>query len=350
MWVSSGKWRGARRRALVPSLLLLCALIVAPVRAAIVEEIVARVNNRIITKSEFEERGQYILQEVYQQYSGAELDQHLRAAEDTLLANLITELLLVERAETLFDIDKVREGLIDDFRKQQKIESDEEMDRLLADQGLTQADLEDQLVRVAVPQEIINYDVRRKISVSDRETAAYYDAHAEKYVTPRTVTFREIVLFYEPDQRDDEVARAAEIAKEARNGADFLDLIASRSEAGSMEAGGLLGPLAEADLNPVIARVVMKMEPGEISDPIDTGRSLHVTRLEESTPKIVTPIEEVQDEIYEIIRKEKFKPRFDRYVRKLWKDSYVKVMPKYERYLVVSPLKDTQVPEQERQD
>ena len=94
----------------------------------------------------------------------------------------------------------------------------------------------------------------------------------------------------------------------------------------------------------------MKLKPEEISDPIDTGRSLHVVRLEKLTPRIVTPIEEVQDEIYEIVRKEKFKPRFDRYVRKLWKDSYVKVMPKYERYLVVSPLEDEPAPEQARLD
>ena len=195
------------------------------------EEIVARVNNRIITKSEFDERGQYILQEVYQKYSGVDLDQHLRAAEDTLLANLITELLLVERAETMFDLEKVREGLISDFLKQQGIESDEELVRILADQGMTRADLEEQLVRLAVPQEIVNYDVRRKISVSDRETAGYYDAHIEKYVTAPTVTFREIVLFYEPDEMEDVMGRAVAIAEEARHGAEFLDLIATRSEA-----------------------------------------------------------------------------------------------------------------------
>lgn len=321
-----------------------------PAGAAIVEEIVARVNNRIITKSEFEERGQFILEEVYRNYSGAELDQQLRAAEDTLLANLITELLLVERAETMFDLDKVREGLISDFRKQQKIDSDEELERMLAEQGMTRGDLEEQLVRMAVPQEIVNYDVRRKISVSDREIERYYEMHFEDYVTPPKVTFREIVLFYEPDEREDALARAAEIVNDARDGAEFLDLIASRSEAGSKEAGGLLGPLTEADLNPVIAREVMSMEPEEISDPIDTGRSVHVVRLENSTPRIVTPVEQVRDDIYEMVRKEKFKPLFDRYVRRLWKDSYVRVMPKYERYLVVSPLKDEPGGEQARRD
>jgi peptidyl-prolyl cis-trans isomerase SurA len=316
-----------------------------PTRAAIVEEIVARVNNRIITKSEFEERGQFILQDLYQKYSGADLDEHLRAAEDTLLANLITELLLVERAETLFDLDKVREGLIADFRKQQNIESDEELESLLQDQGLTRKDLEEQLVRLAVPQEIVNYDVKRKISVSEREIREYYDGHPEKYETPLTITFREIVLFYEDGERSEILARAAEIREEATNGVDYVDLIERYSEAGSKEAGGLLGPLTVADLHPEIGRVALSLEDGQVSEPIDTGRSIHLVRLVEKTPKIVTLIEDVREEISNTIRQQKFKPRFERYVRKLWKDSYVKIAPKYERFLVVSPLNPNGTPE-----
>ncbi len=348
--MSSGDASAARRRAILIPALLVTLLATGVLRGAIIEEIVARVNNRIITKSEFEERGQYILQEIYEKYSGAELDKHLRAAEETLLANLITELLLVERAETLFDLEKVRQGLIADFRKQQSIESDEELDRLLAEQGMSRADLEEQLIRLAVPQEIINYDVRRKIGVSDREIRAYYEDHPEKYVTPPTVTFREIVLFYDDGARDDALVRAGGIVEEARNGGDFLELVAERSEAGTREAGGLLGPLAESDLHPGIAARVMKMKPGDISDPIDTGRTLHIVRMEEATPTIVKPIEEVRDEIFKILQQKKFKPRFERYVRKLWKDGYVKITPKYERYLVVSPLDPTPGRPQARAD
>jgi peptidyl-prolyl cis-trans isomerase SurA len=347
--VSTGSERSAALLVLL-SVLLTLALPLGRARAAIVEEIVARVNNRIITKSEFEERGQFILQDLYQKHSGAELDRHLQAAEDTLLANLITELLLVERAQTLFDLEKVREGLIADFRKQQNIESDEELERLLADQGLTRKDLEEQLIRLAVPQEIVNYDVKRKISVSEREISEYYDGHPEKYETPLTVTFREIVLFYEDGGRSAALARAAAIQEESSNGVDFIDLIERYSEAGSKEAGGLLGPLTMADLNPVIGRVISSMEIEQVSDPIDTGRSIHLVRLVDRTSKIVTPIEDVREEISNVILQQKFKPRFERYVRKLWKDSYVKIAPKYERFLVVSPINPNGRPEVEESE
>ncbi|MFQ5877930.1 MAG: peptidyl-prolyl cis-trans isomerase [Acidobacteriota bacterium] len=340
MWANTGTDRprlGPRK-----TLLALAVLLLAPppqARAAVVEEIVARVNNRIITKSEFEQRGEFILREIYREYSGEELDRQLRAAEESMLANMITELLLVERAETIFDLDKVRASLIDDFRQQQNIDSDEELERALEQQGMTRADLEEQLIRMAIPQEIVRYDVRRKISVSEREIERYYEKNIGDYTTPPTVTFREIVLLYEAANRPEVQTRARGILRELEAGADFLDLVDSYSEVASKEAGGLIGPLAPEDLLDPIARAAFALEPGRVSEPIDTGRSIHVIRLEEKTAKIVQPLGEVRDEIYDLIRERKFKPRFDRYIRRLWRESYVRVMPKYEHFLVVSPLK-----------
>ena len=182
----------------LPALALLTVLLAspAPAGAAIVEEMVAKVNNRIVTKSEFEERGSYVLKQIYQQFSGAELDRELVEAQESMLANMITELLLIDRAESLLDLTKVRKNLVDDFRKQQNIASDEDLEKLLKDQGMTRHDLEEQLIRLAVPQEIISYEVRRKISVSEPEIKKYYDDHRADWETPPTVTFNEIVLFY----------------------------------------------------------------------------------------------------------------------------------------------------------
>src|SRR5262245_44595702 len=160
--------------ALVVTLALVAgSLAVGPARAAMVDEIVVKVNNRIITKSEFDERSAYLVQQVQQQHSGPGFQEELASARDSLLANLITEALLIERAETIFDMDKIRTSLIDDFKKQQNIPSDPELEKALKDQQMSRKELEDQLIRMPVPKEIINYDVRRKISVSDQEMETY---------------------------------------------------------------------------------------------------------------------------------------------------------------------------------
>ena len=331
---------GARRRR-APIAAISVALLVAGAvagRAAIVEEIVAKVNNRIISKSEFEQRGSYILAQVYQAYSGADLDRQLKEAQDTLLANMITELLLLEQAEALLDISKVRKNLIDDFKKQQNIPNDDELGKALKAQGMTRADLEEQLVRMAVPQEVINYEVKRKISVSDKEIETYYDEHLKDWTTQAKVTFREIVLFHDETNRDEVRIRAEGIVREVKSGTDFGELIDRSSEAGTKESGGLIGPVAFGDIQPQIATVAFKLEEGQVSEPIETGKSFHIIRIEAKTPEFTKTILEVHDAIYESIRQEKFKPRYDRYLKGLWRNSVIEVMPKYQKFLIASPL------------
>lgn len=320
------------------ALVLLLPAAPRPAGAAIVEEIVAKVNNRIITRSEFEERGAFILQQVYQEHVGPDLDAKLKDAQDSLLANMITELLLVERAESLLDLDKIRLQMVEDFRKQQNIATEEELDRQLHEQGMTRKDLEEQLLRLSVPQEIISYEVIRKISVSEAEIRAHYQGNAAQWETPASATFREIVLFYDGTTRPEVEIRAEGIVRELKGGADFQELVTRNSESGTRESGGLLGPLPAADLQAVIARAVFALEPGEFSDVIDTGRSFHIIRLETKTGTIVTPMDEARDRIVAAIRQEKYKPRYERYLRRLWRESHIEVTPKYRQYLTASPL------------
>jgi len=322
---------------MVTAIVLLVAAWPAP--AAVVEEIVAKVNNRIISKTEFDERSTYVLGQIYQEFSGAELDARLKEAQDTMLANMITELLLLERAEVLLDLEKVRKNLIEDFRKQEGIASEEDLDRLLREQNMTRADLEEQLLRLSVPQEIVNYEVRRRISVSDEEIKKYYESHPKEWEVAPTATFREIVLIYDPETADAARDRAAAILAEIKDGADFLELVQRHSESGSRDSGGLLGPLTPADLNPAIAEQAFRHEPGEVTDAIDTGRSIHILKIEAKTPKIVKTLDETRDQVANRIRQEKFQPRYLKYLRRLWKESQIEIRPNYEQYLIVSPLK-----------
>jgi peptidyl-prolyl cis-trans isomerase SurA len=303
-------------------------------RGAMVEEIVAKVNNRIITKTDYEQRRQYL----NDQQKGASEDD-TQAARDALLANLITEALLLERAETIFDIERIRGSLIDDFKKQQNITTDEELETALKEQGMTRKELEEHLMRLAIPNEIINYDVRRKISVSDAEMQAYYGAHRSKWETPATVTLREIVLPYTPETHDEEQSRAQGLTAQARDGGDFVELVKQYSQGGTREVEGMLGPVALKDLNPAIGQAASGLKPGQVSDPVDSGHAFHILKLEARTETIVKTLPEVKDDLYNAVREEKFRPRFDLYLKKLWKENYIEVAPKYEPLLVVSPLK-----------
>ena len=323
----------------VVGVVLAAALATAPARAAVVDEIVVKVNNRIVTASEFEDRRKALFTQVSQEHPGPGMTEELQSAQDILLANIITEALLLERATAVFDMDRIRLSLIEDFKKQQNIPGEPELEQALKEQGMTRKDLEDHLIRIAVPNEIINYDVKRKISVSETEMHDYYDQNRSKWETPETVTFKEIVVLYTDGTREEASGRAAGIAAEARGGADFGALVQQHSEAGTREVEGLIGPIPTRDLLPALAAAVKALEPGQISDPVDTGRSLHILRLEVRAPASIKSFGSVRDEVHDAVRDQKFRPRFDAYLQRLWKENHIEVSPKFESWLVVSPLK-----------
>jgi peptidyl-prolyl cis-trans isomerase SurA len=332
----SAAWRAGTA---VCAVLFAAALGTRPARAAVVEEIVAKINNRIITSSEFDERQKALFAQVNQDHPGPGMSQELQDAQDVLLANIITEALLLERATAIFDMDRIRNSLIEDFKKQQNIKDDTELEKALTEQQMTRKELEDHLIRITVPNEIINYDVKRKISVSETEMKDYYAAHKPRWETQETVSFREIVLLYEDPTRDEEMERAKRVASEARGTADFASLVMQYSEAGTREVQGLIGPVALHDLQAALANAITALKPGEISDPVDTGHSFHILRLETRTAASMKTFAEVHDEIHDAVRDEKFKPRFDSYLKRLWKENHIEVSPKYESWLVVTPLK-----------
>jgi parvulin-like peptidyl-prolyl isomerase len=318
-----------RRSACLAASALAWILGQAPARAEILEEIVAKVNNSMITRTQLQDRLAIYEQQLRSKYSGMELQAKTEAAADGLLRNMITETLLVQRAEVLLDLDKVRKNLLDDFKKQQKIESDEELDRLLKEQNMTRAELLDTLMRLSIPHEIINYEVRRKISVSDKDIQAYYDAHRKDFVRPERVVFREIVLLYEEANKEEVRARAEAARRELDAGKDFGELAASISEVSSKERGGLVGPFTKGELRPEIESQVFALKPGDLAGPIESIRAFHIVRLETKEGEQVTPITDARDTITEKIRDSRFKQNLQVYLENLWKENYIYVYPKY---------------------
>jgi parvulin-like peptidyl-prolyl isomerase len=298
-------------------------------RAEVLEEIVAKVNNSIITTSQFKERLAVYQQQLGRKYSEAELSTKMEAATDNLLRNMIMETLLVQRADVILDMDKVRKNLLEDFKKQQKIESDQELDRLLKEQKMTRADLLDTLVRLSIPQEIINYEVRRKISVSDKEIKQYYEEHRKDFTKPERVVFREIVILFEDSTKEEARTRAEAVRRELDGGADFGEVAGRESEVSSKERGGLVGPFTHGELRAEIESQVFALQPGQLAGPIESSRAFHVVRLETKEREEVTALADAQDSITEKIRDTRFKASLETYLENLWKENYIYVFPKF---------------------
>jgi len=304
-------------------------LLGTPARAEILEEVVAKVNNSIITRTDYEERMGLYRQQMSEKYSGEELDKKMASGREAILHNMVIENLLVQRAEVLLDMDKVRKNLIDDFKKNQKIENDEELDRLLKEQKLTRQSLLETLVRLNIPQEIINYEVRRKISIPDKEVLAYYLEHKPEFTRPERVTLREIVILFEDATREEARARVDAIRREMDAGAAFETLVERESQSASKERGGLVGPFVRGEMREELERAAFSLEPGQLAGPIESARGFHLLKMEGREPEEVTPLEKAKDGIASRLREARFQEKIDEYLKKLWKDNFIYVYPRF---------------------
>jgi peptidyl-prolyl cis-trans isomerase SurA len=310
---------------------ILAALVTAaPARAEVLEEIVAKINDDIITMSELEREEQMLLAELYRQYTGEALDAQVREARGMLLQGMIDTKLLLHRAERLYDMSKMKEVLLDTFMEQQGIRDRDELERLLAQDGQSMDDLLRRLVEMAAPAEVIRLEVTDRLSVGDKEARAYYDEHGAEFEVAGEVMLREIVFIARGDEQEERMAEARQVhARLLDPDVDFAEVATEVSDASSSTQGGLIGPFHKGDLVQVLEDPAFTMPIGVISDVLVTDHGLHIIKVESRTEDRMTPFEEVKDELRDRLEEEKYSKALEEFLNKAREEASIWISPKY---------------------
>ncbi len=310
--------------------LLGAPLPVPALRAEVVEEIVATVNGDIITKSEVEDEEKLILAEVYRRFSGADLDRETARARAALLDRIIDRKILIQRAARMFDLTKLEKNLVEEFKEQNKFKTDDELQRALAQEGMTLEDLKTRLLETYAPQEMIRFEVLGRLSVSDKEIQAYYETHPEMGSEPARVKVREIVLLADDTNRDAKRAEIASIREQAvAEGADFAAIAAEKSDAGSKKDGGLIGTITAGDLAPELERAAFALPSGGVSDVIELSHGFHLLKVDERLEARKKTLEELKDTVRHHLEEEKYQTALAEYLKKARSESDVFVNEAY---------------------
>jgi peptidyl-prolyl cis-trans isomerase SurA len=308
-------------------------------RAEVIDEIVAKINDDIVTKSDLDTEEQGMLQELYRRYSGTELDAQVKDAKRELLRRLIDRRVLIQKAAHIFDMTKMQEFYLEAFRNQQNITSDKDLEKMLAQQGMTMADLKDKLVEEFSPQQVIRAEVVERIAISEKDKQAYYDAHAAEFDVPAEATVREIVLKATASDRTEKRAQAEAVrARVSAEGADFAAIAAEVSEAGTKSAGGLLGTVKKGDLAATLDNAAFMLPVGAISPVLEADYGFHILKVDARKDEAMKPFEDVKDEIETKIQNERFTAEYKIYIKKAWAEATIWVSPKYQdRLSTVDP-------------
>jgi len=316
-------------------------------RAEIIEQILVKVNGEIFTKSDLEQRQVAALRQKGQALdlksdpNNVQLRKALDEITPQIIVDAVDEMLLVQRGKELgYKLsDEQFKSVVDNIRKENKIESEEQFQAALKAENMTMADLRRNLERSMIVQRVQQNEVMAKIGVTDDEARAYYDAHMNEFTTAPTVTLREILVATPADPKGVNVAAeeaALEKAKQIRarvttGGENFEKLAAEISDSPSKANAGLIGPLSVNDISPDLRKMIEKMKPGDVSEPVRTARGFQVLKLDAITTTQVMPFDQAREQISERVFTDKRKAEFQKYMQKLraqaiieWKNPDVK--------------------------
>ena len=303
---------------LLPSL----ALVPCASRAETIERVVAKVNGQIITLSEFQSRQVAAAQGARVDTAG--VGAFLRQNNAKILQDAIDEILILQKAEDAGIrapaawIDEAIEGI----KKENKITSDEQMQEALAREGLTLAELRENIERGVLRRIVMQRDVQPKIEASEADVRAEYErVKATEFTKPATVTLQEILI---PEDKGGLVL-ARELAARARAGEDFQELARSYSTAPSRANGGDLGQLAQGDIHPDLEKVAFELSVGSVSDPLPVAGGYRLIRVVAKTTGSTTPFDAVKDRVRDRVMMTRFDKAYDDYVAELRKNAVVEL-------------------------
>jgi len=321
--------QGTPRGMWTAALLLLAAASAGAPHAEIIEEIAARVNDSIIVRSEVQERRAALSRQIAEEVAPEEREAILVRAQENVLFDMINQELLVQQARLSFDMDKYFDNLQKDFMQKNGISTKPELDVFVTNAGMTADEFRRLLLRSNVPQDVLQFEVARKLVVKPEQIQTYYDENPDRFDLPGEVSLGEIVILAGSRGREEARTLALDAVARIRAGEPFDQVAREVSEAPSKENGGTIGPLKTGDLSPILEERAFSLPLGTVSEPVETSYGFNILTVISRVDAGAAPLADVQDKIERILREKKYAEDLDRYLGKLWADNQVVVNPRY---------------------
>ncbi len=322
-------------------MLLVCLAALPPLVPAdtVVEEIVARVNNQIVTRGEYLRSKEQLKQEAQQQ-DPANADKIVAERDKDVLRDLIDQQLLLEKGKDLSitaDTEVIKR--LDEMRKEMKLESMEDLEKAAQSQGIAFEDFKQNLKNQIITQQVISKEVGSRMSIGKEELQQFYDAHKSQMELPEQIRLSELLISTEKKDKDaptDEAqqlaaaqAKADDLLAKIRKGAAFDEIAKKNSDGPTAAQGGDLGYFKRATLAKELEDKTFAMKPGEVSDVIRTRQGFVILKVTEHQQAGVPPLSQIEGKVQDAIYMQKLQPALRAYLQKLREEAYIKIANGY---------------------
>jgi peptidyl-prolyl cis-trans isomerase SurA len=348
---------------LLVSLFILPALLSAD---TVVEEIIVRVNNSIITSSDYARSKEQLKDEIKQQ-DAANADKVYAERERDVLRDLIDQQLLLEKGKDLgisADTELIKK--LDEMRKQMNLDSMEELEKAAQSQGISYEDFKQNLRNQIITQQVIAREVGSHLNITKEDEQKFYEEHKSEMEQPEQIRLSEILVSTQkaapakvpepkaspdaapaaadakpadtpppaPAAPDAEQLAAAEakangILDQIHKGAAFDEVAKKNSDGPSAAQGGDLGLFKRGTLSKELEDRTFAMKAGEVTDVIRTKQGFVILKVTEHQMAGIPTLKQMEPRIQDALYYQKLQPALRVYLKKLREEAFIDVHAGY---------------------
>ena len=295
----------------------------------VIEDVIARVNDQIITRTEYERARQQLMEQAHQEnVPQADSDEKLH----DLLRDMIDQQLLLSKGKELgINGDAETMHRLDDIRKQNHLDSMDALQKAAEQQGISFEDFKQQIRNQVVSNQVVQDEVGRHLSLTHAQEEAYYKEHGKDFEAPEQVHLSEI-LIPTPDNATDAQVTAAqqkadEVEAKLKGGANFAETAKANSGGPTAPAGGDLGDFKRGALGDVLEKATFSLPAGGYTQPIRTRQGFVILRVDSHQQAGIPPIDQVERQVQEAIYFQQLQPALRTYLTKAREDAYIDIKP-----------------------
>ena len=201
----------------------------------------------------------------------------------------------------------------------------------LEDEGFTEESFRSHIGRMLVAKQYLDGIRMAAADISEVELERYYRDNERRLTLPEQIRVRHILITWKPLGKPDDRAFIREqmvpILERARGGEDFAALARELSDDyATRQAGGDTGFFQRGQMAPAFEAAAFALEPGEISEVVETSFGTHIIKLEERREEELLAFDDIRDQLLDHVRNEKAEAAVRNEIDRLKADADIEVL------------------------
>jgi len=311
---------------------LLAILVNLTAEAAVIDRIVAVVNDDIITLADLNSGFEPFLKRIEDNYKGKDKDALIIKTKETYLNQMIDNLLIEQEArKPEFRIvirDEEVQQVVKDIIAKRNI-TPEAFIQGLAREGSSMEAFSNDIRQQMIRSRLLRLQLKKKVIVGDEEIGEYYNKHREEYEGKEAVRIKQIILLLprgvDEQQKANIREQARQIHQRLEAKEDFDMLAAKYSQGPGSEHGGDLGFIERGMVIQEVEDAAFRLAPGQTSDVIESATGFHIIKAVDKRGAGLKPIAAVREEIKLKLEDEKMEKKYNEWMAEIRKKAHIEI-------------------------